>query len=138
MSKRGVSVFEIVALISLIAAAYFGDVIGSKHSNFVGILCMVAFPITLIFLIEGLAWFERELFLGQKPLPMCRCGKFAVDQMPVEELAEGRLSKCSCGLKYDTSQRGRIILIDKDTESDYALWKPFKGWQVNEKELCRR
>lgn len=130
MNRRGVSIYETVALICLIAAAWFGDVVGSRYSNVLGIIGMVVFPVLLIILIEKLAWLERELFIGQKPFPLCRCGKTAIDQMTEENLDGQLLRKCSCGLRYNTAGRGRITILDDGGENDFAVWRPFKGWQT--------
>lgn len=138
MARRGISIFEIVALICIIAAAYVGDVVGSKYSNLLGILGMIVFPVALVFFIEWLAWLERELLLGQKPLPLCRCGKDVIDKMTVAEEGGRSFCRCVCGLKYDISGRGRIMICDRDGMKEFAVWKPFKGWQINEKDLCRR
>lgn len=131
MTKRGVSVFEIVALIILIVSAYVGDALGSRYSYTMGIVGMIVFPFAAIFIVESLAWLERELFIGQKPLPLCSCGKKTIDKMPVENVDGILLSKCNCGRKYDTSLRGKIKMIDRGGESEFAVWKPFKGWLVN-------
>lgn len=128
MNRKGVSIYETVALISLIAVAWLGDMFGSRYGNSYGVIGMIVFPLALIFIIEKLAWLERELFLGQMPFPLCRCGKASIDTIP-EESVDGHIQrKCSCGRKFNTSGRRIITTIENGQEQKYATWQPFKGW----------
>lgn len=129
MNRKGAGIYEIIALVILIIAAWVGDSIGSRYSNIAGIVGMVVLPLALVFLIEKLAWLERELFLGQKPFPLCGCGKCSIDSLPETEQGDQTLRRCQCGRIYDTTGRGSIRIIENEQAKDFAIWKPFKGWQ---------
>ncbi|NCB39376.1 MAG: hypothetical protein EOM80_11470 [Erysipelotrichia bacterium] len=129
MSRKGASLYEILALIIIIAAAYLGDAVGCRYGNVFGIVGMIVFPLILIFFIEKLAWLEREFFIGQRPFPPCRCGR-SIDEIPEEEHDKHSLRVCRCGLKFNTSGRGVIFVIENSNEETYAVWRPFKGWQL--------
>ncbi|MDD3148699.1 MAG: hypothetical protein PHD82_15500 [Candidatus Riflebacteria bacterium] len=131
LNRKGAGIYEIIALVILLAAAWAGDAVGSRYSNIAGIVGMVLFPLALVFLIEKLAWLERELSLGQKPYPLCPCGKCSIDSLPEAEPGEQPLRRCQCGRTYDTSGRGIIRIVENGAAKDFATWKPFKGWQQN-------
>ncbi|HNX77467.1 MAG TPA: hypothetical protein PLM07_09340 [Candidatus Rifleibacterium sp.] len=132
MNRHGVSLFEVIALLLILAAAWVGDSFGSQYSNIAGIVCMVLFPLLLVFGIEKLAWLERELFIGQKPFPACPCGRGTIDSLPGADEKNAMPLNCKCGRAYDTSGRGLITIIEGDIKRDFATWKPFKGWLVSE------
>ncbi len=130
LNRKGVSIYEVIAMLMLLAAAWAGDSIGSRYSNVLGIIGMVLLPLALVFLIEKLAWLERELFIGQKPFPVCVCEKNALDSLPEESRDGLTLRRCKCGRLYDTSGRGIIAIVENGSKKAYANWKPFKGWFV--------
>ena len=130
MNRHGVSLFEIIALLLILAAAWVGDSFGSQYSNIAGIVCMVLFPLLLVVAIEKLAWLERELFIGQKPFPECPCGRGTIDSLPGIDAKDTVTRNCKCGRAYDTSSRGLIMIIEGVEKRDFATWKPFKGWQI--------
>ena len=132
MNRQGMAIFEIVALLLLLAAAWVGDTIGSRYGNVYGIIGMVVLPLLLVLAIEKLAWLERELFLGQKPFPDCRCGRGPIDSFTETGHGEKLFLRCQCGRLYDTSGRGIILIVDGDTSNVFATWKAFKGWQIAE------
>jgi hypothetical protein len=138
MNRRGISLYEIIALVLLIIAAYIGDMAGSRFHSVLGIVGMVVFPLVLIFCIERLAWLERELIIGQKPLPDCRCGREKIDCLPLSEEDNGTFHVCRCGRKYSLKNRGRIMMIENGNECEFACWRPFKGWSISDDILCRR
>ncbi len=129
-NRKGVSIYEIFALAILLAAAWVGDSIGSQYSNMAGIAGMVILPLLLIFAIERLAWLEREISLGQKPLPKCVCGKETIDCLPEETRAGKKVLCCNCGRSYDISGRGTVKIIENGDSRLFATWKSFKGWQI--------
>lgn len=135
LNKKGVSSYEIIALLLLLAAAWAGDTIGSRFGNTAGIVGMIAFPLILIILIEKLAWLERELILGQKPYPKCICGRAAIDSLPEDPgtpAAGSGIFRCSCGRVYDTGGRGIIEIVDNENRRPFARWKAFKGWILSD------
>jgi hypothetical protein len=129
-NRTGVSAYEIFALLILIAAAWIGDSVGSHYGEAFGIAGMVIFPLLLIFAIERLAWLEREILLGQKPMPKCICGKENIDLLPEETQAGKKVQHCRCGRSYDISGRGVIEIIENGNNKPFAIWKAFKGWQI--------
>ncbi len=127
---------ETVALALLIIAGYFGDVFFSRYGEYWGYAGILIGPALLLFVVHGIAWLERQLFIGQEPLPACKCGhkpinelKDAKDALPY---VAGKGTKvCTCG----TYIIGRGIIqhrVGNAEPTDYATWSRGK-WQVKSK-----
>ena len=132
-NKKGGLKMETVALALLIIAGYFGDVFFSRYGEYWGYAGILIGPAFLLFVVHGIAWLERQLFIGQEPLPNCKCGakpinelKDAKDALPY---VAGKGTKvCTCG----TYIVGRGIIQHKfgnAEPTDYATWSRGK-WHI--------
>ena len=132
-NKKGSINQETLAIGLLILAAYIGDILLSKYGDYWGYAGIIIGPAILLCFVHGIAWLERELFIGQEPLPKCKCGK-----KPINELEDAKDAKpyiagngkkiCKCGTYL--IGRGIIKYQDKDSEPiDYAFWKHRK-WET--------
>lgn len=128
--KAGGTLMEVLCLFLLILTAFVGAHLGAKFGPVIEIVGMVAFPLCLILLIDFLAWLERELIMGRKPFPLCRCGKLPIDEMELVPDSRKVLRRCSCGLRYELPYWGKIILIDDTGEKLFARWKAFRRWEL--------
>ena len=118
---------ETLALALLILSSYLGDVFLSRYGENWGYAGLILGPAIFWCSVQGIAWLERQLFIGQEPLPKCKCGA-----KPINELGDAPEAKayiagngkkiCKCG----TYIIGRgIIKYQPNTESgpmDYAKW----------------
>lgn len=124
---------ETIALILLISAAFFGDVFFSRYGENWGYAGIIIGPVLLMIIVHGIAWLERQLFIGQEPLPKCKCGlkninelKDSPDSAPYV-IGKGK-KVCSCGTYI--IGRGIIKYQKKDSEPvDYSVWKHGK-WNI--------
>lgn len=124
---------ETIALILLILSSYLGDMFLSRYGEYWGYAGIILGPIIFWTSIQSIAWLERQLFIGQEPLPSCQCGlkpinelKDAADAKPY--IAGNGKKVCKCGLYLI----GRGVITHKANEGSeatiYALWE--KGsWQ---------
>ena len=132
-NKKGSIKMETVALGLLILSGYLGDMFFSRYGENWGYAGIVIGPALFLFVVHGIAWLERQLFIGQEPLPKCKCGNKAINELKDSSDAEpyiaGKGKKvCSCGTYL--IGRGIIKYQHKDSEPvDYAIWK--KGrWEL--------
>ena len=132
--RRGGIPMETVALILLIASGYLADMYLSRFGDNWGYAGVVLGPALLIAIIHSIAWTERQFFIGQSPLPKCKCGF-----KPIEELKDapdtppytpGKGKKvCTCGTYL--IGRGIIKYQQNNSEAiDYAYWSCGK-WQMS-------
>lgn len=126
---------ETVALGLLILAGYFGDMYMSRFGDYWGYAGIIIGPALAIIIIHSIAWLERQLFIGQTPLPKCKCGsknieelKDAADALPY---VAGKGKKvCTCG----TYIIGRGVIQYKMGNSEpqtYATWSKGK-WNISQ------
>lgn len=135
LNKKGSIKQETFAIFLLIFAAFIGEVVLSRYGENWGYAGIVIGPVFLLFVVHGIAWLERQLFIGQEPLPNCKCGK-----KPINELKDAPDAKpyiagngkkvCKCGTYI--IGRGIIQFQAKNSEPvDYAKWKHGK-WEKTE------
>lgn len=123
---------ETVALGLLIASGYFADVYLSRFGDWWGYAGIIIGPVLMILLVHGIAWAERQFFIGQEPLPMCKCGAKHINELKdasdAKPYVPGNGKKvCTCG----TYIIGRGIIkyqMGHDDPIDYAVWK-CGSWQ---------
>ena len=135
MNNRNGSIkMETVALGLLILAGYLGDMFFSQYGENWGYAGILIGPALFLIVVHGIAWLERQLFIGQEPLPKCKCGNKAINELKdapdAKPYIAGNGKKvCSCGTYL--IGRGIIKYQQKDSEPvDYAVWK--KGrWEIS-------
>lgn len=131
--KNGGITIETVALGLLIAAGYFGDLYLSRYGENWGYAGVIIGPVLLIVVIQSIAWLERQFFIGQEPLPACKCGAKPINELKDAKDARpyiaGKGTKvCTCG----TYIVGRGIIqhkVGNDEPTDYATWSRGK-WHI--------
>ena len=134
INRKGSIKQETFAIFLLIISAYIGDVVLSRYGENWGYAGILIGPVVFIFVVHGIAWLERQLFIGQEPLPKCKCGLKPINELKDASDAEpyiaGKGKKvCNCGTYL--IGRGIIKYQHKDSEPvDYAVWK--KGhWEIS-------
>ncbi len=133
LNRKGSIKQETFAIGLLIVAAFIGEVLLSRFGANWGYAGIIIGPAILLFFVHGIAWLEREFFIGQEPLPKCKCGA-----KPINELKDAPDAKpyiagngkklCKCGIYI--IGRGIIQFQAKNSEPvDYAKWKKGK-WEI--------
>ncbi len=132
-NTKGSISMETIALGLLILSGYLGEQFFSRYGQYWGYAGIVIGPVLFSIIIHGIAWLERQFFIGQEPLPMCKCGNTPIHQLKDAPDAKPYIAgngkkTCKCGTYI--IGRGIIKYQSDNTEPiDYAYWKQGK-WHI--------